>query len=222
MLGLGFGCGWEKFIVVAMAMAGLDITKDDPEFVQAENDHGEPCFNSSGEPIMISGYGRTSKKIVADYRAQNPAVTALWKSLNTAFEASAGGDFVMALPSGRKMTYRNVRRERRMVRLPDGVTLKAKIVHTAEIGGRRHVLYGGLLTENLVQATARDVFAYHLLRLNQTSGVEVLFSVHDESVNECDPSVTPKDIERLMSETPEWIAGCPVSAEAGEAPHYKK
>ena len=221
VLGLGFSCGWEKFIVVAQAMAGLDITKDDPEFIQAHNDAGEPCFDSGGQPILLSGYGYTSKKIVSDYRTQNPAVVALWRSLDDAFKASAGADFTMTLPSGRTMTYRDVRKERRTVRLPDG-TLKLKQVYSAIVSGRRTVLYGGLLTENVVQATARDVFGYHLLRLDARTDLDVLFSVHDEAINEAELHVSADEVGHEMSQCPEWLAGCPLAAESSEAVHYKK
>jgi hypothetical protein len=35
VLGLGFKCGWEKFITVAMTMAGVDITEGDEDFARA-------------------------------------------------------------------------------------------------------------------------------------------------------------------------------------------
>lgn len=82
--------------------------------------------------------------------------------------------------------------------------------------------YGGLLTENLVQATARDVFAEYVLDLADTPGIEVLFTCHDEAVLECDQNITKKDVEQIMSRTPKWLAGCPISAEGQEIPHYKK
>lgn len=232
VLGLGFGCGWEKFIVVAMAMAGLDITKDDPEWVQAVNDEGQPCFRTKitqtpegttteQEPIMVSGYGYTARKIVNDYREGNPKVVGLWKQLDTAFKDSVGGDFEMELPSGRTMTYKDVRKEARMVKQDDG-TFKRKTVFTAMIGDRRFPLYGGLLTENLVQATARDVFAGHVLDLQDREGLDVLFTVHDEAINEADQHVTVKDVEGIMSRAPSWMPGLPVAAEGCEAAHYKK
>ena len=53
VLGLGFQCGWNKFITVAQVMAGLDITKDDPEWTEALNDEGEVCLDAEGKPIMV-------------------------------------------------------------------------------------------------------------------------------------------------------------------------
>lgn len=82
--------------------------------------------------------------------------------------------------------------------------------------------HGGVLTENADQAISRDGFGEHLLDLQATSGIDVLWSVHDEAVNEVDQDVNVKDVERIMSRTPEWLEGCPLAAEAQEVPCYKK
>ncbi len=231
VLGLGFGCGWNKFITVAQVMAGLDITEDDPEFVQAVGpgpDHA-PLFEKDGTPKMVSGYGHVSRIIVAEYRAQNPLITGLWKTLDESFKDSVGTDFSIKLPSGRSLRYPEVRREQKSVADEEHPgRFKRKWVTTAlafdqkRNGVVRKPFYGGLLTENLVQATARDVFGEHLITLDETSGVDVLWSVHDEAINEVDQGVTKKDIEHIMGQCPAWIPGLPVAAEAVEAPHYLK
>ncbi len=232
VLGLGYGCGWRKFITVAQVMAGLDITKDDPEFVEVVNAEGNVVYeNKAGElvPKMESGYGSTSKKIVKDYRDSNPLVVGLWKKLDDAFRASEGSDFIITLPSGRQLRYPAVKRELKMVPDPDkpGV-MKRKQVFTALAFDQtrnavvRQSFYGGLLVENLVQAFARDVFVEHCLTLDKTPGVDVLWSVHDEAVNECELRITKHDIELLMGQCPDWCKGLPVAAEAIETPHYLK
>jgi len=83
------------------------------------------------------------------------------------------------------------------------------------------LINGGKLTENLVQATARDVFATHLLALEKNVG-PVIFHVHDEAIVEVDKDVSPRVVEAQMSVTPEWLPGCPLSAEGQEAAHYLK
>lgn len=226
VLGLGYGCGWEKFITVAAMMAGLDITKDDPEFVHSTLPDGTPLYDKDGAPKMVSGYGYNSKRIVADYREQNPLIVALWRRLDEAFKGSIGGDFEMMLPSGRAMVYRDVREAWVMKRNPDTGKIERRRAVTAEafrngVPGRL-ALYGGLLTENLVQATARDVFAEHLLTLEDTPGVTILFTCHDEAVLEVEEHISAKDIEKIMSKTPDWLPGCPIAAEAKEIPHYCK
>lgn len=229
VLGLGYGCGWKKFITVAMTMAGLDITENDPEFTPALNDAGEECFGKDGEPLMVSGYGLNSRKIVTDYRGQNPLVTGLWKSLDDSFRDSVGGDFEMTLPSGRKLRYPEVKRERKAVADPENPqrfthkwVTSALIFDQKRNGVVRKALYGGLLTENLVQATARDIFGEHVVALSKTAGADVLFTAHDEAVTECDQSITKSDIEHVMNRCPGWMEGLPVAAEVVESKCYLK
>jgi DNA polymerase len=228
VLGLGYQCAWQKFITVAWNMAAYDVTKDDPEWVPALNEEGNPLLNKDGNPLMEPGYGFNSKRIVKEFRAQNPLTTGLWKRLDEAFKASVqDGEFRMELPSGRVMTYRKVAREFVPYFDEEEKRYKRKPCVTAEAVkmGRlcRVPLYGGLLTENLVQAIARDVFGRHLLALDETFGSgTVLWSAHDEAICEVDPSITAKDVEKVMSVAPEWLAGCPIAAEAQEVKAYKK
>lgn len=214
VLGLGYGAGWEKFIGMA-ADAGMDLTKDDPEFEETVNPF-------TGMPETRSGYGQRARKIVADFRANNPKITELWKCLENSMRASVGGDFVMRLPSGRAMTYRDVRCEARIEPGFDGKPRK-RSVFTAEADGRRKPYYGGKLAENLVQATARDVFADQLIRM-EDNGWPQLFTVHDEDVLEVplDSGIEARDVEEAMSHCPDWLKNCPIAAEAKETPFYCK
>lgn len=78
VLGLGYGCGAEKFIVVAKIMGGLDITFKD------------------------------SQRMVNEYRNANPLITSLWTRLEDAFAAKDGDTYRLPLPSGRRLRYYNV------------------------------------------------------------------------------------------------------------------
>lgn len=214
ILGLGFQCGWEKFIKMAYTLSGIDITVDDPEWVEEQN-----LF--TGEVTKVSGYGTNSKRIVADYRGQNAKIVNLWGTLRDAFQGSVGGDCILTLPSGRKMRYEQVRGETRIE--PDPKTGKPRrvSVYTANVDGRRKPFYGGKLTENITQASARDVFSEHLLAL-EDAGFTNLFSCHDEAILEVDRDVTATDVEHVMSKCPDWLEGCPIGAEAHEVSCYQK
>jgi hypothetical protein len=102
VLGLGYQAGWEKFITICLE-SGVDITKDDPEFMDV--------LTPSGETKQVSGYGKRSREIVAAFRAANPLLTSreegkegLWCRLDQGFKRSISGNYVMKLPGGRKMT----------------------------------------------------------------------------------------------------------------------
>ena len=214
VLGLGFQCGWEKFISLAMSKAGLDVTENDPEFITVT----DPV---TGEEKQVSGYGAFSKKCVADFREANPKIKALWTRLDDAFKSSVGDRFTLTLPSGRKIVYPFIRRTARLSADADGKPRK-DWVFTADVGGKRVGFYGGKLTENLVQATARDVFGEHLLEIDRSGVGRVLFTCHDEAIVETDPDTPKEEIVRIMSQAPAWLPGCPLTAEAVESNHYLK
>jgi DNA polymerase family A len=217
ILALGYGCGWEKFIAMAKDVARLDITTEDPEWIETKNPFTDKV-------TRVSGYGLTSKRYVKDFREQNPKICGeggLWRKLGDAFKLSRGSDFIMTLPSGRKMRYEKVKLTMRLKKDPETGLPRKETVFMANSDGRYKGFYGGKLCENLVQATARDVFAEHLIRLEDL-GLTNLFSAHDEAVVEVDQSVTARDVEQAMSHTPDWMPGCPIAAEAKEVAHYLK
>jgi len=214
VLALGYGAGWAKYIVMAFNYTGTDITAGDPEFITETNPF-------TGEETQVSGYGTRARATVAEFRKTNPGITGLWKNLDDAFKRSVGSDFVMRLPSGRAMRYEDVRCSMRIVMNKETKKPERKTEFTAITGGRRETYYGGKLTENLVQATARDIFGHHLLGIER-AGWTNLFSVHDEAVVEVDKDVTACDVEHEMSKCPEWISGLPVAAEAAEVECYQK
>lgn len=91
------------------------------------------------------------------------------------------------------------------------------------LGGKwvRERTYGGKLVENIVQATARDVLASAMIRLERAN-CKVVLTVHDEIV--CDVPVSwgsLAEFEEIMTERPRWL-GCHVPVGAVESPHYLK
>ncbi len=155
-----------------------------------------------------------AKQTVQDFRSKNPRITRLWQRLDRDFKRSAGGDYHIELPSGRELRYLSVAKN------PRGYYTAA-----TERGGRKRNLYGGLLTENLVQATARDVFAEHLLEIHRARIGQIVFHVHDEVIVEVPAAHAEEAREQIlaiMSTTPDWLDGCPVEAEATIHKHYTK
>jgi DNA polymerase len=91
-------------------------------------------------------------------------------------------------------------------------------------GGPRYQLHPGLLAENLVQATARDVLASAWLRCVDAGYCPVM-SVHDELVFECDEADAPavRDaVTEIMVEPRRWSQGLPVEVEAKISRRYGK
>ena len=139
------------------------------------------------------------------------------------------------LPSGRTMNYRNVAR---MV----GETPKASKLSTYQketaarpkVGLRAEIpragkfmrlgFWGGVLTENLIQSAARDVFMTQTLALEK-KGFVVIMRIHDEVVclvREEEAEQKLAEIISIMSTPPEWAHGLPLSAEGSLSKTYKK
>ena len=107
-------------------------------------------------------------------------------------------------------------------RTRDGMTLTYMTSRGAGTW-RREDTYGGKLTENVTQAIARDVLAAAIVRLDRSRDFsDVVMTVHDEVVCECDPSADLREFEALVAEPPPWADGLPVAVEAWQGPRYGK
>jgi DNA polymerase len=156
------------------------------------------------------------------YRNKNPKVIQLWRKLELVLKKTAKNsidkDAFFTLPSGRKMTYRAVSSDATGER----TTLKAFIPRQGKMMELKY--WGGILTENLVQACARDVFMDCCLRI-ESAGIPVIMRVHDEVVclvKESEAEEKLKQIIEIMSTPPEWASGLPLGAEGGLSKVYKK
>jgi DNA polymerase I-like protein with 3'-5' exonuclease and polymerase domains len=154
-----------------------------------------------------------AQTMVRMFRARMPKLVRLWGDLERDMRASAGGDYQIELPSGRQLNYRNVELEK---------GLSAEIPR----GGRMQKLrfWKGTLIENATQAFARDVFMDRVLALRK-AGHKVILRVHDEVVIEADidnAEEAAEDINRIMSESPEWCSSLPLGTDVEQMERYTK
>jgi len=173
---------------------------------------GKVAKNLAGIDLSLEECRRTVK----DFRKKNPLITRLWGRFDRALAEAARTDkhFEMELPSGRVIRYCDVGFD------PATRSYSA----CTERGGPRERMYGAKLVENLVQGTAREVFADILLRLRK-AGIEIVFHVHDEVI--CHAPVdraeaVRREIEVIMRTPPAWMSRLPLAVESGISPRYQK
>ena len=90
-------------------------------------------------------------------------------------------------------------------------------------GWMRLDTYGGKLTENVVQAMARDVLAYGMLGLDR-AGYNIVLHVHDEVAAEVPVGTgSIEEFEQIMATMPAWCSDWPIKATGGwRGKRYRK
>jgi DNA polymerase len=202
VLGCGFGMGAPKFLDTC-AKYGIEV-----DGALAER--------------AVKAYRRKFFKVPQLWRALEDAAIAAAKNPGKTFQISPkefvsiryhydGERFLTCtLPSGRKLYYPYPKLEPGKY----GEQLTYMGVDSTTKAWRREHTYGGKLTENVVQAIARDLMALALLRL-EAHGYPVVMTVHDEAVCEVIEAGGPEMayVEEVMCELPDWAEGLPVEAE---------
>ena len=180
------------------------------------------------------------KEIVQLWRKSNQNITQLWQTLEAAaIKAIQTGESVrvnrgivvgrqwgmltITLPSGRTLCYPRVSigTERN-----DGWRGDHEIIEyegtnqTTKKWGKIRT-YGGKLTENVVQAIARDILGVVILRARE-AGLPVVFHIHDEIIVEAAPGQTLQQVEDLFSKPITWCSDLPLKGAGYTTPYYLK
>lgn len=171
------------------------------------------------------------KAIVSKWRQASPKIVKLWNSIESRFKRCIKGENVslhhgirfirkpgyvfVQLPSGRCMAYW-------MPAIKDDKISYAK--HTGTKMSRVDT-FGGKLTENIVQAIARDCLAAALERVAAQAEFKIIAHVHDEIICEVPEAEAQESLQRLedlMAEPIEWAPGLLLTADGFVSNYYKK
>lgn len=168
--------------------------------------------------------------LVFGYRNSVPKITEFWKKMENVIEklyigmsgssTFKGGWIIenvlnltmlgIEFPNEMLMRFKNLRRVDEM---------GAGWVYENKKGIQK--LYGGKLTENIVQALARCIIAEQMIRIS--SRYPVVLMVHDSIV-----AMLPKDeadeglefMKNIMRTPPEWAKGLPLNCKGGYSERY--
>lgn len=165
------------------------------------------------------GTDRQIKDLAAAWKRSRRPVTQLWADLEkgltrpvrrlrgVSMRRGSHRSRDLVLPSGRVVHYPRVRE-----------SLRGGYRYDKPQGGWGK-LWGGTLTNNLCQATARDLLLEAMLRLDN-HGFTIVGHVHDEVLVEGRHNVD--EIIQIMRELPPWAHGLPLSAEGYQCSRYRK
>jgi len=127
------------------------------------------------------------------------------------------------LPSGRMLSYYDP--QLKISKTPwqtEKLQLSCMVVDSKTKKWIRRKSYGGLLTENVVQAIARDFMVNSMLNLEK-AGYKIIMTVHDEIVSENKAGFgSLDDFNNIMSEPPEWGRTMPLAVDGWRGVRYKK
>jgi DNA polymerase len=215
------------------AILGCGFQMGAPKFVGT-------CLREGG--VVISE--EFAKRVVDKYRERNAAIVDFWYELERcaieavrhpgrAVYAADGklkfvkrGDFLnIILPSRqRALAYYRPRIRDRVT--PWGA-IKPCVSFLGENSKRQWIeidLYGGLICENVTQATARDLMVDAMLRLD-AAGYPIVLTVHDEILAEPRAGFgSVGEFEEIMCDLPAgyWGETCPLTAEGWRGPRFRK
>ena len=180
------------------------------------------------------------REIVKLWRESNPRIVRMWavieKAAITAIKTGESvtvyrnivigkrwGMLTITLPSGRTICYPRAEVE---TEYNDGWRGDHDIIEyeglnqTTKKWGKVRT-YGGKLTENIVQAVARDILGIVILRA-KAENLNIVFHIHDEIIVEATPDQTLADVEALFSKPIDWCRDLPLKGAGYTTPYYLK
>ncbi len=228
ILGSGYGMSAEKFNLY-VGLMGIDLG--------ASGTTAEACVDTFRNSYpKIAGYpaGVINGRVYRRGGIWDQLIKAALAAVDQGGVHYAGkcrfevirGNLVVTLPSGRRLSYFNARIEERIPGYAYTLGLelvpKSTLLYDSPTGERS--LYGGKITENIVQAICRDLLACAIVECER-SDLPIVLHVHDEIVAEVPEESGRDDLHRLasiMRNPPAWADGFPVNVEGYLAPCYLK
>nr|WP_290443272.1 DNA polymerase [[Clostridium] scindens]DAL41808.1 MAG TPA_asm: DNA polymerase I [Caudoviricetes sp.] len=207
-LALGYQGGTNALI--AMGALGMGLAEEElPDIVQR--------WRGANPRIRDLWYAVEQAALEAMQTAQPQAIHGLIFALEG--DLVYGQNFLtIQLPAGRKLYYpKPFLKENQFGRLAIHYYTVGQQTRKWEVAST----YGGKLTENIVQAIARDCLAETLRRID-ARGLQVVFHVHDEVIIDAPPDVTVDEICALMAEPIPWAPGLVLKGAGFESEYYMK
>lgn len=215
ILGAGFGMGAEKMMAHA-AKEGVIIDESMAKFL---------IDGYRGSYNMVPDLWRGLEKAAMD-AVERPGEIFRYKRIAYQTVTDRAGKWITAiLPNGRRLWYRNPETKEVWVTYKSGDRKLVKQLFIEDRKGSftfQKSIWGGVHTENVVQAVARDLLACAIHRV-EALGYSVILHAHDEPVAEVPEGFgSIEEYTRAVAEVPSWAKGCPIAAEGWKGFRYRK
>ena len=243
--------GFDPYCDMATQIYGREITKANVEERQTGKNTILGCGFQMGAPKFKERYcpaqpDEFAQNVIRVYRKEwAPMVPKLWAGLEDAAlravqtgkkTESYGVEFEIEdlwltaqLPSGNKLWYFKPRLIRKTMPWTDKYgdpVIKTAWQFTSWSGEDKRYdvvdAYGGLITENVVQAMARQLMVEAMF-VCERENFPIVLTVHDEILTEPERGDL-KMLEQIMTSRPAWAEAIkvPIQIEAWEGTRYKK
>lgn len=210
VLGLGYGMGAEKFRrTLEIGQAGISVKIDISE----------------------------AERIVRLYRSKNYKIVGLWNQCGNALTQMLQGgcgtvgalyydNEGIILPNTFRIKYPALRQTLNGFEYINDARSYRKAIRDRVISGELEGIawtriYGGKVTENIVQALAALVIRDQMVAIGKQ--YHVVFQVHDEIIItalDAEATVAQAALEKVMFTPPTWAPDLPVACESGFAKNY--
>lgn len=201
---------------------------------------GVGAFQKMAHTYGVTISDERADEIKVAWREKHPNVVKFWYDLERAAKDAithrgqvyrcgriafrvAGSFMFMRLPSGRSIVYPYPCIKPKLCpwgEMRDQVCYQGTDTYTRKWGDC--FAHGGLLFNNAVQGTARDIEAEAMLRV-EAAGYPNVLNCHDEVVCEVPLGFgSVEEFESLMTTLPTWAGGLPIAAAAWFGTRYRK
>jgi DNA polymerase len=240
LLGAGYQLGWASFAAqLLVGFLGADpvrYTKDDAKTLGVtgedvkkflswdENLKKLEAIPHTCSDLELAIHCLAAKAIIDKFRAASQPVVEFWYMCQELIDHS--------LYRGKEHTHKCVTFKKEQIILPSGMAIrypdlrpgkgeKGQVTWTYADGNKRVSLYGGKITNNIVQGTARCVMTDGMLRVAKK--YPLAGTVHDELI-----AVVPKEeaedaktwvLAQMAAPVP-YLPGIPLNADVGYHQRY--
>ena len=238
LLGAGYGLGWASFaqqlLVGFLGAPPLRYTKQDAKKLGVTADKIQ-AFLTNDEHVArmqeiphtcteaeLLIHCLTAKAIIEKYRAAAWPVKTFWSMMEELM--------VRCLAGGEEFVYKCITFRKEEIVLPSGMSIKYPDLRQEkdDKGAKRWVygpeatpLYGGKITNNVVQGTARVVMTDGMLRVSKR--YFVAGTVHDEQIAVVPDSEAEEGFKWIIEQMtlePSYLPGIPLAADGGVHRRY--